>query len=171
MDWALLASNFWKLSLGIFFIGLIVVTGYLCAALHSLRKSLKSGQDTLDSIENIVSQEVRELIMDMDETLKEVNITLPALLQNLSALALSWQNISESEIRPTLHNVQETSAALNRSTQELGELVRKVNNFSRETLEQVAFFRNQLAGFLANVVSWASGVKAGWRSFVSRKSN
>ena len=80
MDWALLASNFWKLSLGILFIGLIVGTGYLCASLHSLRKSLKSVQDTLDSIENIVSQEVRELITDLDETLKEVNITLPALL-------------------------------------------------------------------------------------------
>ena len=40
MDWALLASHFWKLSLGIFLIGLVVLIGYLCTALHGLRKSL-----------------------------------------------------------------------------------------------------------------------------------
>ena len=102
---------------------------------------------------------------------KEMNKALPTLLQNLSALASSWQRMSESEIRHTVHNIQETSAALNRSTQKLGELVRKVSGFSQETLEQVAFFRNQLSKLLANIVSWGYGIKAGWRSFASRKSN
>lgn len=169
MDWTLFASIFWKFSLSILLIGLIVLTGYLCLVLRSLRKLLNSIQDTLDSIENIVSHEVGELIAHIDTTVKEVNKTLPALLQNLSALAGSWQGISESEIRPIAHNVQETSAALNSSTQALGELVQKVSVFSHETLEQVSFFRNEIAGLLANIISWWYGIKAGWRSFASRK--
>ncbi len=68
-----------------------------------------------------------------------------------------------------MHNVQEMSAALNGSTQALEQLVEKVSDFSGETLEQVAFFRNQLAGLLANAISLWRGVKAGWSSFVSRE--
>ena len=76
--------------------------------------------------------------------------------------------MSESEIRPTLHNVQETSNILNSSTQELNQLVQKVSDFSGETVDQITFFRNQLAGLLTNTISLRHGIRAGWSHFVSR---
>lgn len=168
MDWSLFISNFWKLSLGLLLIGLTVLTGYLCAAFGSIRNSLNSIRDTLNSIEGIVNQELSELIIDVDKTAKALNEELPTLLGNLRELLASWENISESEIRPTLHNVQEMSTTLNRSTQELDQGIQKVSTFSAETVAQIAFFRNQLSGLLTNAISLWRGIKAGWSSFVSK---
>lgn len=169
MDWSLIASIFWKLGLGVFLIALTILTGYLCAAFGSLRNSLNSIRDTLDSIESVVNEELSALIIDADETAKALNKELPTLLGNLRALMASWENMSESEIRPTLHNVQEMSAILNRSSQELNQLVQKVSHVSAETVAQITFFRNELGGLLTNTLSLWKGIKAGWGSFVSRQ--
>ena len=165
MDWSLVASLFWKFSLGILLIALTALVGYMCAAIGSLRNSLNSIRNTLNSTENIINQEIGELITDVDKTVKEVNKELPELLQNLNGLTASLQGISESEIQPTVHNIQEMSGALNQSIQELDEVVQKVSNFSGQTLEQATFFRNQLAVSLADIVSLWQGVKAGWDNF------
>lgn len=170
MDWSLIASLFWKFSLGIFLIALTALAGYMCAAIGSLRNSLNSIRNTLNSTETLVNQEIGELIADVDRTVKEVNKELPALLQNLNGLTASLQEISESEIQPTVHNIQEMSGALNQSIQELEELVQKVSGFSGQTIEQAAFFRNQIAVSLADIVSLWQGIKAGWDSFSSTQS-
>jgi len=167
MDWGVIASIFWKFSLGILLLALTALAGYLCAAVGSLRNSLNSIRNTLNSTESIVNQELGELIADVDKTVKAVNEELPALLQNLSGLTASLQGISESEIQPTVHNIQEMSGALNQSIQELEELVQKVSGFSGQTIEQATFFRNQLAVSLADVISLWQGIKAGWDSFAS----
>ena len=167
MDWSLIVSLFWKFSLGILLIALTALTGYLCAAVGSLRNSLNSIRNTLNSTESIVNQEIGELISDVDKTVKEVNKELPELLQNLNGLTASLQGISESEIQPTVHNIQEMSSVLNQSIQELDELVQKVSSFSGQTIEQAAFFRNQIAVSLADIVSLWQGIKAGWDSFTS----
>lgn len=167
MDWGVIASIFWKFSLGILLLGLTVLAGYLCAAVGSLRNSLNSIRNTLNSTESIVNQELGELIADVDKTVKTVNEELPTLLQNLSGLTASLQEISESEIQPTVHNIQEMSGALNQSIQELEELVQKVSGFSGQTIEQATFFRNQLAVSLADTISLWQGIKAGWESFAS----
>ena len=169
MDWSLIASIFWKFSLGVLLLALTALAGYLCAAIGSLRNSLNSIRNTLNSTESIVNQEIGELISDVDKTVKEVNKELPQLLQNLNGLTASLQGISESEIQPTVHNIQEMSGALNQSIQELEELVQKVTSFSGQTLEQATFFRNQLAVSLADIVSLWQGVKAGWDSFASAR--
>lgn len=167
MDWSLIASLFWKFGLGILLIALTALVGYMCAAVGSLRNSLNSIRNTLNSTENIVNHEIGELITDVDKTVKEVNKELPELLQNLNGLTASLQGISESEIQPTVHNIQEMSAVLNRSIQELDELVKKVSSFSGQTLEQATFFRNQLAVSLADIVSLWQGIRAGWDSFTA----
>ena len=171
MDWALFASVFWKFSLGILLLALTALAGYLCATFASLRNSLNSIRNTLNSTENFVNQEIAELITDVDQTVKEVNKELPELLQNLNGFTASLQGISESEIQPTVHNIQEMSTVLNQSIQELNALVQKVSNFSGQTLEQATFFRNQLAVSLADLVSLWQGIKAGWDSFSSTQSN
>lgn len=169
MDWFVLASIFWKLSLGLLLIALTVLAGYLCAALGSLRNSLNSIQDTLNSIGGVVNQELSTLIIDANETVKTLNQELPTLLGNLRGVLASWENISESEIRPTVNNVREISTALSHSTQELNRLIKKVSDFSSETVEQIAFFRNQFAILLTSAVNLLHGIKAGWSYFVSRQ--
>ena len=167
MDWSFIGSIFWKFSLGVLLLALTALAGYLCAAVGSLRNSLNSIRNTLNSIENIVNQEIAELIIDADKTVKEINAELPVLLQNLNGLTVSLQGISESEIQPTVHNIQEMSGALNQSIQQLEALVQKVSGFSGETIEQATFFRNQIAVSLADIVSLWQGIKAGWDSFAS----
>ena len=169
MDWSLIASIFWKFSLGVLLLALTALAGYLCAAVGSLRNSLNSIRNSVNSTESIVNQEVGELISDVDKTVKEVNKELPQLLQNLNGLTASLQGISESEIQPTVHNIQEMSGALNQGIQELEELVQKATSFSGQTLEQATFFRNQIAVSLADIVSLWQGVKAGWDSFASAR--
>lgn len=165
MDWVLIASLFWKFSLGILLLALTALAGYMCATFGSLRNSLNSIRNTLNSAENIVNQELGELLSDVDKTVKEVNKELPELLQNLNGLTASLQSISETEIQPTVHHIQEMSAVLNQSLQELESLVQKASQFSGQTLEQAEFFRNQLAISLADIVSLWQGIKAGWDSF------
>ena len=167
MDWNFISSIFWKISLGVLLLALTALAGYLCAAVGSFRNSLNSIRNTLNSIENIVNQEIGELITDVDKTVKEVNAELPELLQNLNGLTASLHGISESEIQPTVHNIQEMSGALNQSIQQLEELVQKVSSFSGQTIEQATFFRNQIAVSLADIISLWQGIKAGWDSFAS----
>ena len=167
MDWGFMGSIFWKFSLGVLLLALTALAGYLCAAVGSFRNSLNSIRNTLNSVENMVNQEIGELITDVDKTVKAVNEELPELLQNLNGLTASLQGISESEIQPTVHNIQEMSGALNQSIQRLEELVQKVSGFSGETIEQATFFRNQIAVSLADIVSLWQGIKAGWDSFTA----
>ena len=171
MDWNFIGSIFWKFSLGVLLLALTALAGYLCAAIGSLRNSLNSIRNTLNSVENMVNQEIGELITDADKTVKAVNAELPELLQNLNGLTASLQGISESEIQPTVHNIQEMSGALNQSIQQLEELVQKVSSFSGQTIEQATFFRNQIAVSLADIVSLWQGIKAGWDSFASGQSH
>lgn len=195
MDWNFIGSIFWKFGLGVLLLALTALVGYLCAAVGSFRNSLNSIQNTLNSIENIVNQEIGELITDVDKTVNAVNeelpellqninlvlsmmhqtadwvnTELPGILQNINGLTASLQGISESEIQPTVHNIQEMSGALNQSIQELDELVQKVSNFSGQTIEQATFFRNQLVVSLADIVGLWQGIKAGWDSFSSTRS-
>ena len=171
MDWSSVASIFWKFSLGVLLLALTALAGYLCAAVGSLRNSLNSIRNTLNSAESIVNQEIGELIADVDKTVKEVNKELPELLQNLNGLTASLQGISESEVQPTVHNIQEMSTVLNQSIQELGELVEKVSGFSGQTIAQATFFRNQLAVSLTDIISLWQGVKAGWENFASARAS
>lgn len=165
MDWVLIASLFWKFSLGTLLLALTALAGYMCATLGSLRNSLNSIRNTLNSAEHLVNQELGALLSDVDKMVKEVNKELPALLQHLNGLTASLQGISETEIQPTAHNIHEMSAVLNQSLQELESLVQKASQFSGETLEQAEFFRNQLALSLADIVSLWQGIKAGWDNF------
>ena len=70
MDWGVIASIFWKVSLGILLLALTALVGYLCAAVGSLRNSLNSIRNTLNSTESIVNQELAELITDVDKTVQ-----------------------------------------------------------------------------------------------------
>ncbi len=162
MDSNLLLTIFWQCSLGIALLALAALFIYLCATLGSLRNSLNSIQNTLNSTENLVNQEVGILISDVSQTVKEINKELPQLLQNINGVTASIQQISEDEIQPTLHNVQEMTEKLSQSIQELESLVQMVSTFSGQTIEQAEYFRNKVAVSLADIIGMWHGLKAGW---------
>lgn len=165
MDLSLILTIFLQSTLGIALLALTALFIYVCATLGSVRKSLNSIQNTLNSTENLVNQEVGILISDVTQTVKEINKELPQLLQNLNGVTASIQHISENEIQPTLHNVQEMTEQLNQGVQKLELLVNSVSTFSGQTIEQAEYFRNQIAVSLADVISMWHGVKAGWEKF------
>lgn len=162
MDWNFIVSIFWKCSLGVVLIAITVLIGYLCAAIGSVRNSLNSIQNTLNSTENLVNQEIGILINDVSQTVKTINKELPELMQNLNGVTASIQQISEDEVQPTLHNIQEVTQTLNQSIQQLETLVEKISTFSGQTIEQAEYFRNQVAVSLADIVGMWQGLKAGW---------
>ena len=161
-EWNVILSFFWKGSLGVALIALTVLFVYLCSILGSFKNSLSSIQNTLNSTENLINEEVGILINDVSQTVKEINKELPQLLQNINGVTASIQQISENEVQPTLHSVQELTETLNQSVQELESVVQKVSTFSGQTIEQAAYFRNQIAVSLADIVSMWHGLKAGW---------
>ena len=172
MDTNSILSIFWQCSLGIALLALTALFIYLCATLGSLRNSLNSIQNTLNSTENLVNQELGILISDVSHTVKEINKELPQLLQNINGVTASLQKISEDEIQPTLHNVQEMTEKLSQSVQELESLVQMVANFSGQTIEQAEYFRNHVAVSLADIIGMWHGLKAGWdRLYKSSNSN
>ena len=172
MDWNFYITIFWQCSLGIALIALTILVIYLCIALSSLRNSLSSIQNTLNSTEKLVNNEIGILITDASQTLKAINNDLPELLQNLNGVTASIQQISENEVQPTIHNIQELTLALSKSIQELESLVQKVSTFSGDTIHQAEYFRNQVAESLADIVGLWHGLKAGWdRIYKSTQSN
>ena len=162
MDWNLYISIFWQCSLGIALIALTILVIYLCKAISSLRNSLGSIENTLNSTQKLVNNEIGILISDATQTLKVINNDLPELLQNLNGITASIQKISENEVQPTAHNIQELTLALSKSIQELETLVQKVSTFSGDTIHQAEYFRNQIAESLADIVGLWHGLKAGW---------
>lgn len=172
MDWNFYITIFWQGSLGIALIALTILVIYLCIALSSLRNSLSSIQNTLNSTEKLVNNEIGILITDASQTLKAINNDLPELLKNLNGVTASIQQISENEVQPTIHNIQELTLALSKSIQELESLVQKVSTFSGDTIHQAEYFRNQVAESLADIVGLWHGLKAGWdRIYKSTQSN
>lgn len=172
MDWNLYITIFWQCSLGIALIALTILVIYLCRALSSIKNSLSSIQNTLNSTEKLVDNEIGVLITDASQTLKVINNDLPQLLQNLNAVTASIQQISENEVQPTIHNIQELTLALSKSIQELESLVQKVSTFSGDTIHQAEYFRNQVAESLADIVGLWHGLRAGWdRIYRSTQSN
>ena len=162
MDWNFYISIFWQVSLGIALIALTILVIYLCKVLSSLRNSLSSIQNTLNSTEKLVNNEIGILITDATQTLKVINNDLPEFMQNLNGVTALIQQISENEVQPTAHNIQELTFSLSKSIQELEALVQKVSTFSGDTIHQAEYFRNQVAESLADIVGLWHGLKAGW---------
>ena len=165
MEWSVIASVFWKVCFGILLISLSALVGYICAALGSIRNSLDSIRNTLKSTEGLIDKEVTTLLRDVDETVKEVNKGLPELLENINGITASVQEISEAEIQPTVHSIQEMTETVNQNVAKLDGLVEEVADFSQKTVKRAGYYRDQLSIPITDVISVWSGLKAGWEVF------
>jgi ABC-type transporter Mla subunit MlaD len=133
----------------------------------------KSVPSLLKATEQLVSvhSDVSTLLTSLDGTVTELNQKLPELLENINGITASMQQMSESEIRQTTHNIQEITDTVNQNIAKIDELVNTVTDFSQTTVKHVEYYRDQLSVPVSDFVSAWSAVKTGWETFNrSRKS-
>lgn len=172
------ASLYWQIPLGLLLLVLAVFFIWLAVRIN---KTLKSVENLLDkSIPNLlkateqlasVHRDVSTLLTSLDGTVTELNQKLPELLENINGITASMQQISESEIRQTTHNIQEITETINQNIAKIDEVVNTVTDFSQTTVKHVEYYRDQLSVPVSDFVSAWSAVKTGWQTFnQSRKS-
>lgn len=172
------SSLYWQIPLGLLLLVLAVFFIWLAVRLSKTLKSVenllnRSVPNLLKATEQLVGvhSDVSTLLTSLDGTITELNQKLPSLLENINGITASIQQISESEIRPTTHNIQEITNSVNQNITRIDELVDSVSDFSQVTLKQVEYYREQLSMPLSDFVSAWSALKTGWETFnQSRKS-
>ena len=173
------ASLYWQIPLGLLLLALAVFFIWLAVRIN---KTLKSVENLLDkSIPNLlkateqlvgIHRDVSTLLTSLDGTVTELNQKLPELLENINGITASMQQISDSEIRQTTHNIQEITETINQNIAKIDALVNTVTDFSQTTVKHAEYYRDQLSVPVSDFVSAWSAVKVGWEKFnQSRKSS
>ena len=172
-------SLYWQIPLGLLLLVLAIFFIWLAVRIGKTLKSVenlldKSIPSLLKATEQLVGvhSDVSTLLTSLDGTVTELNQKLPELLENINGITASIQQISESEIRQTTHNIQEITDSVNQNIAKIDELVDSVSDFSQSTIKHVAYYRDQLSVPVSDFISAWSAVKVGWERFNrSRKSS
>ena len=173
------ASLYWQIPLGVL---LLVLTIFLIWLGSRISKTLKSVENLLDrSVPNLlkatehlvgVHRDLSTLLTSIDGTVTELNQRLPQLLDNVNGITASIQQMSESEIRATTHNIQGITETLNENIAKIDELVSTVTDFSQSTIKHVEYYRDQLSVPVTDFISAWSALKRSWDVFSqARKSS
>ena len=169
-------SLYWQIPLGLLLTVLSVVFIWLA---FRIGKTLKSVEALLDEnvfnllkaieelvdIHKAVSAVASSLFRSVDRAIIALNRELPQLLEATKRIAASIGQISESEIRPTMQNIQEITETVNQNVAKIDEVVDTVKDFSQTTIKQAEYYRDQVAGPVINFISAWSALKAGWKVF------
>ena len=172
-------SIYWQIPLGLLLLVLAIFFIWLAVRINKTLKSVenllaKNVPSVLKATEHLVGvhQEVSNLLTSLDGTVTELNQKLPELLENINGITASIQQISESEIRQTTHNIQEITDSVNQNIAKIDTLVDSVSDFSQTTIKHAKYYRDQLSVPVSDFVSAWSAVKVGWERFnQSRKSS
>ncbi len=170
---------YWQIPLGLL---LLVIAIFLVWLGSRIGKTLKAVENLLDkSVPSLltateqlvgVHKDVSTLLTSIDGTVTELNQKLPQLLENINGITASIQQMSESEILPTTHNIQEITETVNQNIAKIDELVNTVRDFSQTTIKHAEYYRDQLSVPVKDVISAWSALKASWEVFGrSRKSH
>ena len=173
------ASLYWQIPLGVL---LLVLTIFFIWLGSRISKTLKSVENLLDkSVPNLlkateqlvgVHRDLSTLLTSIDGTVTELNQRLPQLLDNINGITASIQQMSESEIRTTTHNIQGITDTLNQNIAKIDQLVSTVTDFSQSTIKHVEYYRDQLSVPVTDFISAWSALKRSWDVFSqARKSN
>ena len=165
-------SLYWQIPLGLLLLVLAIFFIWLAS---QIGKTLKSVENLLDrSIPSLlkateqlvgVHRDVSTLLTSIDGTVTELNQRLPQLLENINGITASIQEISQSEIRATTHNIQEITETINQNIAKIDELVNAVTDFSQTTIKHVEYYRDQLSVPVTDVISAWSALKRSWDVF------
>ena len=174
-----MASLYWQIPLGLL---LLVLTIFFIWFASRIGKTLKSVDNLLDksiptllkATEHLVGvhRDLSTLLTSLDGTVTELNQKLPQLLENINGITASVQQLSESEIRATTHNIQEITETVNQNIAKIDELVNTVTDFSQTTIKHAEYYRDQLSVPVTDFLGAWSALKRTWDVFnQSRKSS
>lgn len=169
-------SLYWKIPLGLL---LLVLSIFFIWLTFRIGRTLKSVEALLDenvfnllkAIEELavihrdVSNLAGSLLRSVEKTVTALNQQLPQLLETTRRITASIQQISESEIRATTHNIQEITETVNQNVAKLDGLVDTVKDASQTTIRHAEYYRDQLADSVTHIISTWSAIKAGWEVF------
>ena len=172
------ASLYWQIPLGLLLLVLAIFFIWLASQISKTLKSVdnllsKSIPSLLKATEHLVGvhRDISTLLTSLDGTVTELNQKLPQLLENVNGITASIQEISESELRLTTHNIQEITETVNQNIAKIDELVNTVTDFSQSTIKHVEYYRDQLSVPVTDFISAWSALKRSWDVFSqSRKS-
>ena len=172
-------SLYWQIPLGLFLLVLAVFLVWLAIRIGRTLKSVenlldKSFISLLKATEDLVgiNKDVSTLLNSLDGTVTELNQELPQLLENINRITASIQQISELEIQPITHNIQEITDTVNQNIAKIDAVVDTIRDFSQTTIKQAAHYRDQISVPVADVISAWSALKASWGIFSqARKSH
>ena len=173
------SSLYWQIPLGLLLLVLAIFFIWLASRIGKTLKSVenlldKSVPSLLKATEQLVGvhRDISTLLTSIDGTVTELNQRLPQLLENINGITASIQQMSESEIRSTTHNIQEITETMNQNIAKIDELVNAATDFSQTTIKQVEHYRDQLSVPVTDVISAWSALKRSWDVFSrSRKSS
>ena len=174
-----LASLYWQIPLGLLLLVLAIFFMWLASQIGKTLKSVdnlldKSIPSLLKATEHLVGvhKDLSTLLTSLDGTVTELNQKLPQLLENINGITASIQQLSESEIRATTHNIQEITETVNQNIAKIDELVDGVTDFSQTTIKHVEYYRDQLSVPLTDFIGAWTALKRTWDVFnQSRKSS
>ena len=165
-------SLYWQIPLGVL---LLVLAIFFIWLAFRIGKTLKLVENLLDkSVPNLlkatehlvgIHSDLSNLLTSVDGTVTELNQKLPQLLENITGITASIEQISESEIQPTTHNIQEITETVNQSIAKIDELVNTVRDFSQTTIKHAEYYRDQLSSPVTDAISAWSALKASWEVF------
>lgn len=163
---------YWQIPLGLFLLVLAVFFIWLASRISKTLKSVenlldKSVPSLLQAAEHLVGvhKDVSTLLTSLDGTVTELNQKLPELLANINGITASIQQISELEIRPTTHNIQEMTETVNQNIAKIDEVVKTIEHFSQTTIKHAEYYRDQLSIPITDFISAWDAVKTGWETF------
>ena len=167
-----LASLYWQIPLGLLLLVLAIFFMWLASRIGKTLKAVdnlldKSIPSLLKATEHLVGvhRDLSTLLTSLDGTVTELNQRLPQLLENVNGITASIQQLSESEIRATTHNIQEITETVNQNIAKIDELVNTMTDFSQATIKHVEYYRDQLSVPVGDFISAWSAVKRSWDVF------
>ena len=169
-------SLYWQIPLGLLLTVLSVVFIWLAFRIGKTLKSVEALLDEnvfnlLKAIEELVdihkaaSAVASSLFRSVDRAAITLNRELPQLLETTKRIAASIGQISESEIRPTMQNIQEITETVNENVAKIDKVVDSAKDFSQTTIKHAEYYRDQVSGPVINFISAWSAFKAGWQAF------
>ena len=169
------SSLYWQIPLGILLLVLSIFFIWLAFRIGKTIKSVEallSGNvfNLLKAIEELavihkdVTSVAHSLLKSLDRTITALNRELPQLLETTKRIAASIRQISDSEIQPTMRNIQEITETVNQNIEKIDGLVDTVKDASQTTIKQAEQYRDRLAGSVTDIISTWSAFKAGWNA-------
>lgn len=138
-------------------LALAAFLGYLAfAVLPRIRSALLQ-------IQTLLEKDVKQLLTDVDGTIKQVNEMMPQVegtLTHVNGITANVESLTSERLDPIAANVQDITDKIQEDVAKIDQTVTTATEFGKTTIEMATFYRGKLFEPVIEVVSAWSGLKA-----------